>query len=256
MREPRFSRRTLLLGTGLVGGAALTAGAVELSRVDAPVYAMISKRLGSLAFDEVGLETFVADYMRHSQSYVSDRKWQVFQLVLPLYQHTDLLEVTRMGDYLYRHESKVVSDLLLSSDYFLRQQPSPESTRLEPIRYLGWFESSLCSYRNPFARFDLEIGEGDAAAERQETVYEAMGCGACHGEDGEGGTGPALKGGFDAMTTLSNGERVLRDRDYLIRSLLEPEVELVSGYGETMPSYKGLLGEQELRELLKFLEEF
>lgn len=48
------------------------------------------------------------------------------------------------------------------------------------------------------------------------------GCMACHGSSGEGGTGPAWTGLFGSDVALDDGRVVTVDRDYLVRSIVDP----------------------------------
>jgi len=151
-----LGRRAFLVGITAAGGAVLATGAsLVLSDPAASIHAIIAKRLGVLTFEPEGLGKFVGDYVEQNEARISDRRWQFFRAVLPLYRHTGLLKATPMARYLYRRESEVVSALLLSSDFFMRADQSPESTKITPIRYLGWYEDNLCTSRNPFARFDF-----------------------------------------------------------------------------------------------------
>lgn len=51
------------------------------------------------------------------------------------------------------------------------------------------------------------------------------GCMACHGSEGEGGTGPAWAGLFGSEVTLDDGSVVVADRGYLVRSIVDPDAD-------------------------------
>lgn len=68
-----------------------------------------------------------------------------------------------------------------------------------------------------------------------ETLANEYGCMACHGTSGEGGTGPAWKGLFGAEATLEDGRVVTVDRDYLVRSIVDPEADRPAGSMLKMP---------------------
>jgi cytochrome c oxidase subunit 2 len=61
------------------------------------------------------------------------------------------------------------------------------------------------------------------------------GCMACHGSSGEGGTGPAWKGLYGSKVSLEDGRVVTVDRDYLVRSIVDPEADRPAGALLKMP---------------------
>lgn len=82
-----------------------------------------------------------------------------------------------------------------------------------------------------------------------------LGCGACHGLDGQGveGLGPSFEGLYGSQVALADGTSVTADRDYLRRSILEPEAEVVAGYSLPMPPYDPTA--RELEAMLDFIQE-
>ncbi len=91
------------------------------------------------------------------------------------------------------------------------------------------------------------------------TLLEEKGCSGCHSVDGLHGVGPTLKGlyGHTVRVLIGGKERdVTADEEYLRRSILEPEAEIVRGFQPIMPSFKGKLTEEELGQIvdtIKFL---
>ncbi len=82
------------------------------------------------------------------------------------------------------------------------------------------------------------------------------GCAACHSLDGSRGIGPTFQGLFGRQTqVVSDGrEQTLNaDRDYVRRSILLPQADLVVGYPPVMPSYEGQIPEDELRSIVDYL---
>ncbi|MBE0599547.1 MAG: cytochrome c oxidase subunit II [Desulfuromonadales bacterium] len=112
---------------------------------------------------------------------------------------------------------------------------------LPPEEFLAWYE-----------------GEGPAEADGElKALLTRHGCLGCHSLDGSPGVGPTLQGIFGRqVTVLVDGqERTLTaDRDYLRRSILEPQVEMVKGYPPVMPSYRDRIPEAELEEMLDLFE--
>jgi cytochrome c oxidase subunit 2 len=61
------------------------------------------------------------------------------------------------------------------------------------------------------------------------------GCAACHGAQGEGGTGPTFVGLVGSERILADGRTVVADDDYLRRSILDPQADVVDGFFVPMP---------------------
>jgi cytochrome c oxidase subunit 2 len=84
---------------------------------------------------------------------------------------------------------------------------------------------------------------------------QGLGCAACHGLKGQGieNLGPSWQGLFGTDVTLVDGTVARVDRDYLVRSILEPDAELVSGFTLPMPPYTP--EPDQLNSLLDYLME-
>ena len=91
-----------------------------------------------------------------------------------------------------------------------------------------------------------------AAAGQQ--LYQTLGCASCHGENGEGGRGPALTGAFGTEITLTNGAKVTADEGYLRESIVNPQAKLVAGFGPIMPTFQGQVTEEQLVQLLAYIK--
>lgn len=91
-----------------------------------------------------------------------------------------------------------------------------------------------------------------AAVVGWETV-RAKGCTSCHGADGAGRTGPAWVGIAGSERTLDDGTTVVADRDYLIRSIVDPQSDQVAGYTIRMPLVD--LTDAEVASIVAYLEE-
>jgi len=74
-----------------------------------------------------------------------------------------------------------------------------------------------------------------ALVERGRELVTSSGCAACHGVDGGGGIGPSWVGLAGSDVELVDGTTVVADESFLRRSILEPEAQLVAGYGVVMP---------------------
>ncbi|HUH47685.1 MAG TPA: c-type cytochrome [Arenibacter sp.] len=88
-----------------------------------------------------------------------------------------------------------------------------------------------------------------------ESVARNMGCIACHSTDGSKQIGPSWKNIYGIDATLSDGSSVVRDTDYLIRSILEPDAQIVEGYTpRIMPSYEGMITEEDMNSIIDLIK--
>ncbi len=83
-------------------------------------------------------------------------------------------------------------------------------------------------------------------------VFQSSGCGACHGADGQGSSGPALKGLAGTSVQLIDGSTVTADAEYLKRAITDPNAEKVTGFSMSMP--KKSLSTQEVDDLVAYLQ--
>jgi cytochrome c oxidase subunit II len=86
-------------------------------------------------------------------------------------------------------------------------------------------------------------------------LLNSKGCLGCHSLDGTPKIGPTFKGLFGSKVTVSTHgkERVIvADEDYLKKSILEPQFDLVKGYPPVMPTVT--LTQKELEAIIEYLE--
>ena len=87
--------------------------------------------------------------------------------------------------------------------------------------------------------------------EQGQQVAESQGCIGCHSIDGSPGVGPTWQGLAGRTETLADGSTVVVDDDYLIESIVAPNVSLVAGYPPIMPPYQ--LDEATMAALIAYL---
>ena len=85
-------------------------------------------------------------------------------------------------------------------------------------------------------------------------LYQTLGCVSCHGANGEGGRGPALVGLFGSQVSLSNGQTLRADENYIRESIVNPHVRLVAGFGPIMPTFQGQVTEEQQMQLVAFIK--
>ncbi|MBD5781621.1 c-type cytochrome [Pelagicoccus sp. NFK12] len=97
------------------------------------------------------------------------------------------------------------------------------------------------------------------SAARGQEIYSNFGCIGCHSTDGstEGRSGPSFLDLYNSRRHLTDGSVVKATRSYLKESILAPSEKKAKGYDDGdvgMPSYAGILKEDEIESILLFLE--
>lgn len=112
-----------------------------------------------------------------------------------------------------------------------------------------------------FAAWYQTAAATTAAAAKQKPdgakLFKDKGCIACHSTDGSPKVGPTLKGIFGhkvAVLTSGVERQIIADDAYVKRSILDPQADIVKGFPPVMPPQKGLLSDDELEALMKYLE--
>jgi len=94
--------------------------------------------------------------------------------------------------------------------------------------------------------------EGSMASSGQK-VFTELGCATCHRSDTQG-RGPDLAGVFGKPVQLDNGTTVMADENYMRESILNPGAKVVAGYRPIMPTFNGIVSEDQLLSLLTYMK--
>jgi cytochrome c oxidase subunit 2 len=86
-----------------------------------------------------------------------------------------------------------------------------------------------------------------------ERLFEQYSCKSCH-QAADGQRGPALEGLMGSSVSLADGSRVIADEEYLRESILNPNAKMVEGYRALMPSFRGLVSEESLLQLIAYIK--
>mgnify|MGYP001811968040 CR=1 FL=1 len=140
--------RRAFLWAALGGGAAVAVGASAWSWFrgdpEAIVLAVLRRRVGFLNPSDETLRTFASDYLISRESYRRTLA-RLSVLALPL-RFASPYEVLPMGNPLRRLEDNMVSQFLLSTDFFetgANEDRTPD--------YVGFNDPAVRPCRNPFA---------------------------------------------------------------------------------------------------------
>jgi cytochrome c oxidase subunit 2 len=90
-------------------------------------------------------------------------------------------------------------------------------------------------------------------AEAGQQLFVDLACVTCHRADAQG-RGPALEGLFGTRTRLQGGGTVLVDEAYLRESIVNPQARIVEGYQPLMPTFQGLVTEEQINQLIAYIK--
>lgn len=100
----------------------------------------------------------------------------------------------------------------------------------------------------------LEEGNIDPALAAQgRRLFVRYGCNGCHAS-GAAVRAPSLEGVYGKLVPLEGGQFVRVDDVYLRDSILEPAKQIAAGYAPIMPSFKGVIPEGDLLELIAYVK--
>jgi len=113
-----------------------------------------------------------------------------------------------------------------------------EVTVMEPSEYQTWLSGGT--------------GEGSLAS-AGEKLFQDLACITCHRSDAQG-RGPVLQSLFGKTVRLQSGETIVADEAYLRESILQPGTKITAGFQPIMPSFQGLVSEEQLLQLIEYVK--
>jgi cytochrome c oxidase subunit II len=108
---------------------------------------------------------------------------------------------------------------------------------LEPAEFQEWLSGGAAS-ASPVAA--------------GEKLFQDLVCNSCH-QQAETGRGPVLTGIFGKQVKLQSGATVTVDEAYLRESIVNPQAKIVAGYLPIMPTFQGLVTEEQLLQLIAYV---
>jgi len=100
--------------------------------------------------------------------------------------------------------------------------------------------------------------EAGEAKEGGRELLEKKGCLACHSLDGSKKIGPTFKGLFGSrvlVVTAGKEREIVADEEYLNRSVMDPQADIVKGFPPVMPPQKDSITQKELEEITGYIRE-
>jgi cytochrome c oxidase subunit 2 len=109
---------------------------------------------------------------------------------------------------------------------------------MEAVQYQNWLSGS---------------GGGVSMATAGAKLFQSLGCVTCHMEH-DTGRGPSLVGLFGKSIKIQGGSAVVADETYVRDSILNPHAKVVAGYQPIMPTFKGLISEDGILQILAYVK--
>jgi cytochrome c oxidase subunit 2 len=94
---------------------------------------------------------------------------------------------------------------------------------------------------------------GPTMAQGGEQLFKDFVCATCHTPDGKG-RGPSLVNVAGNQVKLTNGVTVVADDNYLRESILNSQAKIVDGYQPIMPTFQGMLTEEQVSALIGYIK--
>jgi cytochrome c oxidase subunit II len=120
---------------------------------------------------------------------------------------------------------------------------------MEPNQYQAWLSTSASTVAASGGA-DAKANVSSAGAQ----LFTKLGCVNCH-KAAAGALGPSLANVFGHSVQLQSGETVTADEGYLRESILTPQAKLVAGFPPIMPTFKGLVSEEGVMQLIAYIKE-
>lgn len=128
---------------------------------------------------------------------------------------------------------------------------------LEPEQFQAW-QDGLYTIQKTGAVGVVPGGSPAQAqlslAEQGALIYKTRSCNTCHSVNGDRIVGPSFKGLFGTEQELIGGTKVVADENYIRESIMDPMKKIVKGYVPQMPTYRGLLSDEEVNQLIAYIK--
>ena len=109
---------------------------------------------------------------------------------------------------------------------------------MEPTEYETWLSGGAA---------EGSLASGGAK------LFAQLACNTCHRADAQG-RGPVLQGLFGKTVTTQSGETVTVDESYVRESILHPSAKVAAGYQPIMPTFQGVVSEEQLLQLIEYVK--
>jgi cytochrome c oxidase subunit II len=116
--------------------------------------------------------------------------------------------------------------------------------------HAGMIGSAVVMEQADFQKWLSEHAEGSMALEGRK-VFLKFRCLSCHSAN-ENARAPVLEGLYGRSVHLTTGETVIADDSYIRRSILDPGAQIVAGWENIMPTFRGQVSEEDIFALIVY----
>jgi cytochrome c oxidase subunit 2 len=207
--------------------------------------------------------------------YVSGKKWfweftypngkkTIGDLVVPVNTPVKLiLSSTDVLHSFYLPNLRIKRDVIPNRYTVLTIEPAKIGNfRIFCTEYCGDKHSNMLATLKVMSNDDyyaflkaVDFDDSIPLSEAGKQLYTKKGCVACHSIDGSPMVGPTWKNLYNANRVFTDGSERIADEAYLIESINYPQAHIVTGYQPVMPSYQGLLVDQEITAIIEYIKE-
>lgn len=107
--------------------------------------------------------------------------------------------------------------------------------------------------RSEYEEWLTRTGGGASPVARGRELFQSYGCSGCHVGDSRV-RAPNLAGIFGRSVPLAEGGTVRADEGYIRDSIVQPQKHVVAGYEPVMPSYAGQMTEDEILQIVAYIQ--
>ncbi|MBZ6075705.1 cytochrome c oxidase subunit II [Microvirga puerhi] len=138
------------------------------------------------------------------------------------------------------------------------QADKPGIYRLTCAEFCGTNHSLMGGHfvvmaQQDYARWLQESGVDQTLAAQGETLFRTYGCSGCHSPAATVHA-PSLDGLYGRPVALQGGETIIADEQYIRDSILLPQQQMAAGYPSIMPTFKNVLGEDDLTKIVAYIK--
>ena len=133
----------------------------------------------------------------------------------------------------------------------------PGTYHLFCAEYCGTKHSGMIGRIVAMEPADFQAWLGGGAAEDSPVaagakLFQDLACATCHMQDAQG-RGPVLTNLYGHTVELQGGGKVVADEAYIRESIVAPQAKIVAGFQPLMPTFQGLVTEEQLLQLIAYV---